>query len=141
MESNSTGTSPEPIRRTLTPEEDAKRLRGLKTANGIGNWFGYKLFRGLVVLVSKPFLKGRIVGLDNLPQPSPKYYPKFYLRFEDSVVSDSAFVIAPNHSHLLDIPLTGMIRRPMAWPSEPSFVKWWILKQFNHRVGWVPFMR
>ncbi len=141
MEDDSTDSPPQPVRRALTAEEDAKRLAGLKTANGIGNWFGYRVFRALVILASKPFLKGRIVGLERLPQPTPKYYPKFYLRFEDSVVSDSAFVIAPNHSHLLDIPLTGMIRRPMAWPSKPAFVKWWILKQINQRVGCVPFMR
>jgi len=141
MEDDSTDSPPQPVRRALTAEEDAKRLAGLKTANGIGNWFGYRVFRALVILVSKPFLKGRIVGLERLPQPTPRYYPKFYLRFEDSVVAESAFVIAPNHSHLLDIPLTGMIRRPMAWPSKPAFVKWWILKQINQRVGCVPFMR
>lgn len=140
MEDNPTETPP-PARRTLTPEEDAKRLRGLKTATGVGNWFGYRVFRALVLLASKPFLKGRIIGLKVLPQPSPRYYPPYYSRFKDLHVSRSAFVIAPNHSHVLDIPLTGMIRRPMAWPSKPAFVKWWILKQINQRVGCVPFMR
>lgn len=141
MAKNSRNVAIKPNYHVLSLREDAKRLRGLKSANGVGNWLGYRLFRSLVLLVSKPFLKGRIVGLELLPQPSPKYYPKFYRRYRSLKVSDTPFVIAPNHSHVLDIPLTGMIRRPMAWPSKPSFVKWWWLKQINQRVGCVPFMR
>ena len=128
-------------RKPLTPEQDARRRKGLRSANGIGNWFGYKLFRGMVVLLSRIMMQGEIMYLPRLPQPHAHYYPRFYRRFSGKPISDSAFVVAPNHSHMLDIALTGYIRRPMAWPSKPAFVKWWILKQINQRVGCVPFMR
>lgn len=128
-------------RKPLTPEQDARRRRGLRTANGIGNWFGYKLFRGAVVILGRLMMQGQIFHLERLPQPSPNYYPPFYRRYSKKPVSDSAFVVAPNHSHMLDIALTGFIRRPMAWPSKPAFVKWPILKLINQRMGCVPFMR
>lgn len=125
----------------LTPEQDKRRLRGLRTANGIGSWFGYKLFRGTVVLASKLMMQGQLLYPERLPQPSPDYYPPFYMHYRKERVSKHAFVVAPNHSHMLDIALTGFIRRPMAWPSKPAFVKWRILKLINQRVGCVPFMR
>ena len=128
-------------RQPLTPKQEARRRRGLKTANGVGSWFGYKLFRGAVVLASKLMMQGQLWNAERLPQPSPDYYPPFYMHYRNERVSKHAFVVAPNHSHMLDIALTGFIRRPMAWPSKPAFVKWRILKLINQRVGCVPFMR
>ena len=125
----------------LTPEEDAKRLRGLKSANGIGPWFGYRVFRRLILLAAATRMKGEIACLHNLPQPEPNYYPTRYRRRDSGKVSDYPFVVAPNHQHVLDIPLTGLIRRPMAWPSKPDFVRWGWLKWINQIMGCVPFMR
>lgn len=125
----------------LTPEEDAKRLAGLRSANGVGPWFGHRVFRRLILLVAATRMKGEIHGLDQLPQPAPTYYPPRYRRKGDSKISDFPFVVAPNHQHVLDIPLTGFIPRPMAWPSKPDFVRWTWLKWLNQPQGCIPFMR
>lgn len=125
----------------LSVKADTRRLRGLRSATGIGPWFGYRVFRWVVLLAAMSRLKGKIVGLELLPQPSANYYPPRYRRGVDTAVSDYSFVVAPNHQHVLDIPLTGLIPRPMMWPSKPDFVRWWWLKRLNQRMGCVPFMR
>lgn len=102
----------------LSPQAEAKRLRGLRNANGVGPWFGHRVFRRLILMVAATRMKGKIHGLHQLPQPSPTYYPPRYRRKGDSHISDYPFVVAPNHQHMLDIPLTGFIPRPMAWPLE-----------------------
>ncbi|QQS26995.1 1-acyl-sn-glycerol-3-phosphate acyltransferase [bacterium] len=125
----------------LSMKADARRLRGLHSATGIGPWFGYRVFRQLILLVATTRMKGRIVGLERLPQPTASYYPPRYRRSTTQNISDYPFVVAPNHQHVLDIPLTGLIPRPMMWPSKPDFVRWWWLKRLNQRMGCVPFMR
>lgn len=125
----------------LSSEADAKRLKGLRSASGIGLWFGYRVFRRVILMVAATRMKGKILGLDMLPQPSPGYYPPRYRRKSDQQISGYPFVVAPNHQNVLDIPLTGFIRRPMVWPSKPDFVRWRWLKALNQRMGCVPFMR
>lgn len=128
-------------RKQLTPEQDARRRRRLRSANGIGNWFTYRLYRGTVVLLGRILMQGEMLYKDRLPQPSPGFYPSFYHRYGSEPVSDYPFVLSANHSHLLDIPLTGQIRRPMAWPAKPGFVKFRWLAAINQRQGCVSFMR
>lgn len=125
-----------------TAKDKAKRDKRLNSATGIPSWWGYPIFRFLVVnVVGKLLMKSQLHDQHRLPQSNAKYCPPFYRRSTKKQISPHAYVIAPNHTNELDIALVGKIKRPMTWLCKPFFVAHPIAAFINQRVGAVPMLR
>ena len=121
---------------------DAKRLNRLKSSTGVAYPTGYVVFRGLVTILSRFFIRTELYRQGQIPQPGGvKYRPKWYMRNSRSKIDNHAYIIAANHGEVWDIPFIGMFRRGLVWVCKPAFCKNWLLAMINQRMGAVPIFR
>ncbi len=127
----------------LTDEENARRLKRLKSATGVAYPVGYFIFREIVTIISWFFMKPILYYNSRIPQPGGVYYrPDWYRRNGLGPVGKyPGYVIAVNHGSILDIPFVGMFKRGLVWICKPSFCLNPFLAQINQRMGAVPVFR
>lgn len=118
---------------------EERRHRRLKSATGVASWTGYRLFRGIVLLLSGAFAVFENLHAEHMPG-GIDYYPPKYARHHGSL-GQHPCVMACRHTSVLDIPGLGQIARGMTWLCKPAFCgRWWYAK-ICQQMGAVPLMR
>lgn len=127
----------------LNAYEEQKRQKRLRSASGVAYPTGYVLFRGIVALIARFFIKPVLYHNERIPQPGGYLYrPKYYSRNGTGRIGDvQAFIIAVNHGQVWDIPFIGMFRRGLIWVCKPQFCIKPALGWMNQRMGAVPVFR
>lgn len=115
--------------------------RRLKSATGIAYPRAYVIFRGTVLFIGRLFMKAEMHHQERIPN-GLKWRPGSYPRNKPfHRISDNAFIIAPNHGRVYDIPFVGLFHRPLVWIAKPAFCRPRPLGAMNQRMGAVPVLR